>query len=171
MRQWSIPISGSLGWESTHCLRVYQYSHWKKCSCRETQATGTPRIQSQVTARSTGGKACCSSVSWRRRPTSSTPPSSLLHEPTTPQRDTHTTHLTTHTRARKHSIWASDSELNLFGDCVYLLGVGWVRLNFFLLLNYYCLYLTHSVCLRGGVCVCVCLHNVNSGCHAQLSSQ
>lgn len=35
-------------------FQVYRYSHWKKCSCRETQATGTPRIQSQV-----GGESKC----------------------------------------------------------------------------------------------------------------
>lgn len=34
-----------------------------------------------------------------------------------------------------------------------------------LLLNYYCLYLTHRVC------ACVCVHDVNSRRHAQLSSQ
>lgn len=88
----------------------------------------------QVTAKSTGGRACCSNV-WRRGWSSV----QLLHHfPPIYLAWTHLplgvisilpVHIPIHTNTHTRPLGVSDSGLNLFGDCLFI--GGWGEVEFF----------------------------------------
>lgn len=80
----------------------------------------------------------------------------LSHEPTSLQSDPPP--LTcTHTHQHAHTpLWASDSGLNLFGDCVYLLGGWWGEVEFFAAKLLLSVFNTPCVCVY--MCVRACAY-------------